>query len=1361
LGNVLSYSNTGLGNGATYYYKVTAVNSIGEGSFSNEATATTWSIPGAPQSLTAVGGNQKIDLSWTAASSGGSSVTNYKVYRGPTSGSETLLTTLGNVLSYSNTGLGNGATYYYKVTAVNSVGEGPYSNEATAATWSIPGAPLYLTAVGGAHKIDLSWLAPASSGGATITAYKIYRGPTSGSETPLIQIPVGATSTYSDTGLTTGATFFYKVTAVNSMGEGPYSNEAGAIVPSPPSAPQNLIATSTGGIGSGPRITLTWDASASNGGSQITVYNIYRGTTPNSETYIDNMPNGVYNYRSTGLAGGTTYYYKMTAVNCAGESVFTNEVSATTESTPSAPQNLQATASGDDGLAPSITISWSAPASDGGARVAFYSISRGSTSNSETFLLHVGSATLSYTDSGLSGSTTYYYKVQAENYVGDGAYSSEASATTRVPVPAPQSCSAYAGTGKITLSWTAPVSDGGSAISGYKIYRGPSFGAETYYASVSGSTLTFDDTGVADWNMYYYYATAVNAYGEGPRSDESYATTISVPGAPDGLSASTTYELGHIMLTWTFDASKSGGSPVSVFNVYRSTAPGQETLLFSGTFKNTRYLDTNVIAGTIYYYKVSGTNAVGEGLKSNEVSATPPTVPTAPLNPAAVGGNGYVTLSFNAPSSDGGSPVTSYNIYRCVNYTGTEVFYASVSGGTLTFTDSNVPNWFMYGYEVTAVNAAGESVRSEEVFASPLSVPGHLWDLSVQPGNGNNLLSWWVDHNSYGGSFIYWYGIYRGTASGQETLLNTISARLGHWVYDDTAVTPGTTYYYKMTAINGIGESAFSNEASGMPYTVPTAPSITSAGGGNGIVTLTFSAPSSDGYSLITSYNVYRSTNNVNFAVVGTAGPTQTTYTDTGLTNGVTYYYKMSAVNAAGEGPQSSAISAVPGTAPNAPLSLTATAGPMQVTLGWTAPPNNGYAITSYSVYRSTTSGGETKLGSSTTTSYADTAVTAGTKYYYKVTAVNAKGGSGFSNEASATPTVATVPGAPQNLAAVSAANGISLTWSAPASNGGSQITSYQIFRGTRSGGEGSTAYASVGGGILNYVDTGATKGTKYFYNVKAVNSVGKSPASNEVSCTWTTVPTAPQNLQASPGNGQITLSWTAPSSNGGSTVTNYRLYRGSVSGEEIYLTQVSGTTLTYTNTGLTNGQTYYYKVTAVNAVGEGSSSNEASAAPTSATKPTAPQNLKAVAVAGKNIDLSWAAPSSDGGYPITGYKIYRSTSSGKEIYKTTVTTLTFRDSGLKAGTKYYYKVSAVNAIGEGPLSAEASATAIATGLPAVPNAPIDGDPGVVGYLVVMVCALAGAIAGIVYVVDKARRKEESGGRFPDTRSLKHLPQTA
>src|SRR5579872_4750357 len=181
------------------------------------------------------------------------------------------------------------------------------------------------------------------------------------------------------------------------------------------------------------------------------------------------------------------------------------------------------------------------------------------------------------------------------------------------------------------------------------------------------------------------------------------------------------------------------------------------------------------------------------------------------------------------------------------------------------------------------------------------------------------------------------------------------------------------------------------------------------------------------------------------------------------------------------------------------------------------------------------------------------------------------------------------------------------------------------------------------------------------------------------------TVPGSPTGLTATAGNSQVLLSWNAPSSNGGSAITGYNIYRGVISGGEgtTPVATVSGSTLSYTDTGLTNGVTYYYKVTAVNSIGESAQSNEASASPTStSTAPGSPTSLTANSVSSSQINLSWTAPANNVGSAITGYKIERSTDDGTTwstiVSNTSSTSTTYSDSGLTASTTYTYRVSAI-----------------------------------------------------------------------------------
>ncbi len=200
----------------------------------------------------------------------------------------------------------------------------------------------------------------------------------------------------------------------------------------------------------------------------------------------------------------------------------------------------------------------------------------------------------------------------------------------------------------------------------------------------------------------------------------------------------------------------------------------------------------------------------------------------------------------------------------------------------------------------------------------------------------------------------------------------------------------------------------------------------------------------------------------------------------------------------------------------------------------------------------------------------------------------------------SATPTV---PGAPILSTATPGNLSVSLSWGAPSNNGGSQVTGYDVCESTTAlGGESCPTPPTTTTSSTSVTVTGLTNGTTYYFTVKAVNSVGPSAASNELSATpvaAATAPGAPTNLVATTSSTKgVVLTWAAPSSNGGSAITSYTVYRGSSSGRETSYASLNCTSLTctYDDSGTRHAATYYYEVAAVNAVGTGQRSNQASA---------------------------------------------------------------------------------------------------------------------------------------------------------------------
>jgi hypothetical protein len=179
-------------------------------------------VPNAPVLSAIEDGLKQLTLTWTKPTDGGADIDVYKVYTG------TILVdtvTGSDVLTYVDTGLGDGVTVEYTVLAHNVEGDGAASNAESGTTFNKPGAPTALTAVDGNTTATLSWTAPTFNFGSAILYYKVYRGVETG---VLVSIGTSATTSYSDTGLTNGTTYFYAVTGSNVVGEGVKSSETTA-----------------------------------------------------------------------------------------------------------------------------------------------------------------------------------------------------------------------------------------------------------------------------------------------------------------------------------------------------------------------------------------------------------------------------------------------------------------------------------------------------------------------------------------------------------------------------------------------------------------------------------------------------------------------------------------------------------------------------------------------------------------------------------------------------------------------------------------------------------------------------------------------------------------------------------------------------------------------------------------------------------------------------------------------------------------------------------------------------------------------------------------------------------------------------
>ncbi|NTV37579.1 MAG: fibronectin type III domain-containing protein [Anaerolineales bacterium] len=293
--------------------------------------------------------------------------------------------------------------------------------------------------------------------------------------------------------------------------------------------------------------------------------------------------------------------------------------------------------------------------------------------------------------------------------------------------------------------------------------------------------------------------------------------------------------------------------------------------------------------------------------------------------------------------------------------------------------------------------------------------------------------------------------------------------------------------------------------------------------------------------------------------------------------------------------------------------------------------------------------------------------------------------GGGGDGGGSSTPTG--LPSAPTGVTATAGNAKATINW-----NNVSGATSYNIYYAT-SAGVTKTTGAKVANASSPYDVTGLTNGTTYFFVVTAVNSAGESDVSAEKSAVPTSgapPPAAPKGLSATPGNNQVTTTWTAVTE-----ATSYNVYYSTSAGvTKLNGTKVANAVSPKAITGLTNGTTYYFVVTAVNAAGESVESSETSAAPSAVLQPPASPNGVSVTGGAGKVTVGWNTK-----LTATSYVIYYSESSSTTSAallatgtKVTVAALSADPqpgtqshdvTGLKANTSYAFVVTSKNAAGE------------------------------------------------------------------------------
>ena len=632
-----------------------------------------------------------------------------------------------------------------------------------------------------------------------------------------------------------------------------------------------------------------------------------------------------------------------------------------------------------------------------------------------------------YVDSNLAGGQLYFYKVSAVVEGAESESSGFVSATAEgddVAPSTPLNVSAVPDEvefGRVVVSWNAPTQDEGggelTGLAGYVVYRSEG-NASSFVPvdSLAADVRESADTGLGPLTTYYYTVLAYDDAGN--ESNRAGAVQVQTQGVsiPSGLAARG--EIGRIELGWQ----ASGAEGLLGYNVYRSerSDEGYEQLasLEDGSFTTgqTAYVDSNLAGGQLYFYKVSAVVGGVESESSGFVSATAEGDEAAPAPPGdlvaiADASSSSITLGWSAPTQDGnGGELTglaSYIISRSKDDASGFAAIDTIAVGTTQFVDPALEASTLYFYAISAVDATGNtSSRSASVSARTAGIASPA-GVAATGGIERIVVSWQASDEED----LLGYNVYRSARSdeGYErfTGVEGTSYTTGQTEYTDTGLTGGAAFFYKVSVVTAAGESqlsAFDGATVTSDIRAPAAPSFidgTPVVGEPGQLELVWNAPTTDfnGSELtgLERYTIYRADSaSGRYEIIGRV-ENATTLIDTGLTTQTIYYYRMEAMDAAGNvSPRSSAVAINTGgvdmpknvrlTARN-PISAFDTPS---VTVRWDAAAGE---IFSYEVQRTTVVNStndadyEAILPNTLQTSRPDNSVSRGQTYYYRVRA--------------------------------------------------------------------------------------------------------------------------------------------------------------------------------------------------------------------------------------------------------------------------------------------------------------------------------------------------------------------------------------
>ncbi|NUR14764.1 MAG: heme peroxidase [Dermatophilaceae bacterium] len=481
---------------------------------------------------------------------------------------------------------------------------------------------------------------------------------------------------------------------------------------------------------------------------------------------------------------------------------------------PNAPTNLVATASSGATTTGTATVTWTAPDATASPVTSFTVVVRAGTAVVQTITGIPATAT-SQTVTGLDNGTTVTLSVSANTALGGGPEGTSNAVTPRGLSGAPTGVTATAGNGQATVSWAAPASNGGSAITGYTLVVRSGGTVVRTVAGILPAARTSTQTGLTNGTAYSFTVSAVNAFGPSTAVASNTVTPVGgVPGAPGNVTATATSgatTTGAATISWAAPT-PNGSAPVTSYTVVVRAGTTVVRTVSGIAPTATSSTQTGLSIGTSYTLSVNAVNGTGAGPAVAAAPVTPQGLPGTPTGVTATPGPNVVTVRWAAPAN-GGSAILRYQI---VITRGTiNVGTVTTTGAPTSFAVTGISNGLAYTFRVRAVNALGTGALSAAVTATPRTVPGAPVIRTAASGVAGGTVTAtanWSAPASTGGSPITGYRVsaFRMAANGTTVVGAPTVVVVGPTLRTRVMTLPAGSYRFSVQATNAAGTGASS-----------------------------------------------------------------------------------------------------------------------------------------------------------------------------------------------------------------------------------------------------------------------------------------------------------------------------------------------------------------------------------------------------------------------------------------------------------------------------------------------------------------------------------------------------------------------